>query len=172
MRHKALLLTSFSLLSLILITAGCKPQLPGGISLTDARAVNAMPTSDEDRLVDGLRAAGADVYMSESVIQPFFDVEGQLLEIGAYRVQVYRFADEAEAAVHASRFSRDGAWVSEGDQVTLVNWIATPHLYQFGRLIIVYVGDDPALIDLLEGVVGESFAGGANPYYAAMLVQP
>lgn len=172
MRHKVLLLTSLTVLSLILIAAGCKPQLPGGISLTDARAANAMPTGDDDRLVEGLRAAGADVYLSESVSHPFFDVEGQILQIGLQRVQVYRFADDAEAAAQAARFSNDGAWISEGSQVSLVNWIATPHLYQYGRLILVYVGDDRALLTLLDGVIGAPFAGGANPYHAAMLVQP
>ena len=70
-------------------------------------------------------------------------------------------------AADAARFSRDGAWVSSDIGATLINWFATPHLYQMSSLIAVYVGDQDAMLTLLEKLLGAPFAGGANPYHLA-----
>jgi hypothetical protein len=44
-----------------------------------------------------------------------------------------------------------------------VDWIAPPHDYQRGRVIVIYTGDDEAITRLLTAVLGPQFAGGATP---------
>ncbi len=91
-----------------------------------------------------------------------------ILRVNSQRLQVYEYLDAAAARADAARFSSDGAWISGNIGVTLVNWIATPHLYRADRVIAVYVGDDDPTLALLEGVLGAPFAGGANPYHTRL----
>jgi hypothetical protein len=42
----------------------------------------------------------------------------------------------------------------------MISWLATPHFYQAERLIVLYVGDDPMVVDLLTALLGPPFAGG------------
>jgi len=38
-------------------------------------------------------------------------------------------------------------------------WVDVPHFYLKERIIVLYVGDDPAIEELLESVLGSQFAG-------------
>jgi hypothetical protein len=42
----------------------------------------------------------------------------------------------------------------------MMTWIATPHFYSGGQLIVLYVGDQSSTMNLLEEVLGSQFAGG------------
>ena len=130
-------------------------------------AVNAIV--DSASFAAALRAAGASVEPEGEVSQDFLAGEGTLLRVDDQHMQVYEYPDTAAARADAARFSSDGAWVSGDIGATLVNWFATPHLFQSASLIAVYVGDHRPTLDLLETVLGEPFAGGANPYRTAML---
>ena len=114
------------------------------------------PVTDFVSLVDNLRAAGATVEPAGEVSQPFFSVEGQVITVNGEDVQVFEYADAASADVEAALVSPDGSSVG----TTMVLWIATPHFYQTGQLIVLYVGDSAAVIDALEEVLGPQFAGG------------
>ena len=39
------------------------------------------------------------------------------------------------------------------------DWLAQPHYYKKGRLIVLYVGDDPSLVQELQSILGPEFAG-------------
>ncbi len=41
----------------------------------------------------------------------------------------------------------------------MVGWVAPPHFYKKEKLIVLYVGDDNNVLDILEGVLGTQFAG-------------
>jgi hypothetical protein len=42
----------------------------------------------------------------------------------------------------------------------MVSWMDTPHFYKTGKIIVLYVGSDTTVLELLEGVLGPQFAGG------------
>ena len=44
-------------------------------------------------------------------------------------------------------------------RVIHVDWIAPPHFYHTGRVIVLYVGSNADLIRLLEATLGPQFAG-------------
>src|SRR5262249_38739683 len=130
----------------------------------------ALPTSvatisDTASFADALRASGTVVAQEGDVTLAFLHTNGTILRVGDQRVQVYQYAADDDARADAARFSRDGAWVSSDIGATLINWFATPHLYQVSRLIAVYVGDQASTLALLENILGSPFAGGANPYH-------
>jgi hypothetical protein len=40
-----------------------------------------------------------------------------------------------------------------------VDWVKPPHLYQAGRIIVIYIGTNASLLHLLVGILGKQFAG-------------
>ena len=113
------------------------------------------PVTDYVSLVDNLRASGAEVEPVGEITQPFFTVTGQTIRIKGADIQVFEFPNEAEAAVDASVISPDGG--STG--TTMITWVASPHFYRAGKIIVLYVGDDSSITALLTSLLGSQFAG-------------
>ncbi|NMJ87338.1 MAG: hypothetical protein EX285_05810 [Thaumarchaeota archaeon] len=113
------------------------------------------PVTDYVSLIDNLRATGATVEPSGKISLPFFFVEGQVISINGVQVQVFEYVDITVADAEATLISADGSSIG----TSMVNWVATPHLYKTGKLIVLYVGDNGVVISTLEAVLGSQFAG-------------
>ena len=108
------------------------------------------------QLIDPLLATGADVKVTGEVVkQPFFSVAGTIILVNGERVQVldYSDADDPEAAAH---ISPDGSSIG----TTMVSWVAPPpHFFRTETAIVLYVGENPKVIEVLTSVLGPQFAG-------------
>jgi len=113
------------------------------------------PVKDYVSLVDHLRAASATVVPTGTVTQPFFSVTGQVITVNGEQVQIYEYADEEAANADAARISPDGGTIGN----TMVDWIAPPHFYKKGQLIVLYVGTKTSLMKILEMTLGPQVAG-------------
>ncbi|MEE9248962.1 MAG: hypothetical protein V3U79_09730, partial [Dehalococcoidia bacterium] len=91
----------------------------------------------------------------DSITQPFFSVPGRLMGVNGSEVQVFEYPSMKEAQSEADQVALDGSSVG----TAMVFWVAGPHFYMSGTLIVLYVGDDAALQTLLEEVLGPQFAG-------------
>ena len=115
--------------------------------------------SDEAGLVDAFTARGLTVEAVDTVRQPFLQVPGRVLVVrgGALampaELQVYPYPDAAAAAADAAAIGPDGQ-----PATIMVTWIAPPHFFQRGPLLVIYLGDDPAALRLLTELVGPPFA--------------
>jgi hypothetical protein len=147
----------------VLVLSGCD-QPVFGQSLFHGRADTNEETdissqestvSDYASLVAALEATGAEVVPGEELSQPFFEVPARLTRVNGEDVQTFEFADEETAASAASQISPDGG--STG--TTMISWIASPHFYRAGRVIVLYVGDNETMTSLLESILGPQFAG-------------
>ncbi|MEE8413095.1 MAG: META domain-containing protein, partial [Dehalococcoidales bacterium] len=112
-------------------------------------------TTDYISLIDNLRQAGATVEPAGELTQPFFSVSGRVIVVSGGDVQVFEYADGAAAEAEVALVSPDGSSIG----TSMVSWIASPHFYQAGRLIVLYVGDGTDVINVLEAVLGQQFAG-------------
>ena len=110
--------------------------------------------SDRAGFVDRLRADGLDVKSAGEVQQPFFEVPGTGLTVNGADVQVFEFADAAAAKGAVSKIGADG-----NPQGTIIEWVAPPHFYQAGRIVVLYVGEDKAIIEALTKTLGAQVAG-------------
>lgn len=106
-------------------------------------------------LVDQLETNGATVATTGTIAQPFFTPQGQIIAVNGQDVQVFEYAGEAAASAEADLVSPDGSSVG----TSIMSWLAPPHFYHRGWLIVLYVGDDSGVIDALERVLGPQFAG-------------
>jgi hypothetical protein len=113
------------------------------------------PISGYVELVDALRAAGATVEPSEPVTQVFFTPEGNIIKVNGADVQVFEYESAEDMENEASQVEPDGGSIG----TTMVTWMDTPHFYKAGRIIVLYVGSDETVLDLLESTLGPQFAG-------------
>lgn len=114
------------------------------------------PIEDYISMVDALRATGASVKPVEGLQQPFFEPQAQVVEVNGERVQIFEFADEEAAQAAAGTVSESGSSIGP----TMLTWQDTPHFYRVDRLILLYVGSDRRVLDLLQQALGVPFAGG------------
>jgi len=113
---------------------------------------------DHSDLIEKLRDRGAKVESAQEdeVAQPFFSVSGRVVKVNGEDVQVFEYASPAVAEKQAALVARDGRSVA----TTQVTWVATPHFFRSGKLVVLYVGDGERVLKVLEAVLGRQFAGG------------
>ena len=123
------------------LAQGVKPRAGGVIDLAS--------------LLDSLRAAGAGGAPVGEVDQPFLTIKGTMIKVRGEDVQVYQYPNAAAVDVESRKISRDGTTVGKSK----IHWIGTPHFYKKERLLVLYLGDDHAVLKTLETVLGRQFAG-------------
>jgi len=89
--------------------------------------------------------------------QPFFSVDAQVLNAYGEDIQVFEYdsTDDALDDVDESGLTPEGQF-----QTVMVTWIDTPHFYQTGNLIVLYVGSNSDITTMLEDLLGPQIAGG------------
>jgi len=139
------------LATLAFILVGCAP----------AAAPLGTPTAAESRgdepggyaeLVEDLRAAGAVVEPQGEIDRSFFPVDGRIIQVNDdAEVQVFEFANEAARQQASSLIAEDGSSIG----TSMITWVDQPNFWEKDRLIVLYVGRDQAIIELLTGLMGE-----------------
>ena len=80
----------------------------------------------------------------------------RVININGESVQVFGYATKAAAEADASRVTADGTTIGTSKPT----WIATPHFFRSGKLIVLYLGSNQDIVDLLQTTLGNQFAGG------------
>lgn len=93
-------------------------------------------------------------------------LEGERVNItlnDSENMQVYIYESSDEAIEDAKRISLDGFSYtkSEGDEgmTTTIDWIDNPHFYKIQNIMILYLGNDETILDILSDSFGEQIAG-------------
>lgn len=115
----------------------------------------ASAVTDKASLINKLRATGASVEVVGEVDQPFLSVTGTMIKLQGEDVQVFQYSSAAEMEAQAALISRDGTAVG----TRKIHWIGSPHFFKQGRVLVLYVGQDPKVEKALEAVLGRQFAG-------------
>lgn len=138
--------------ALALLVAACSATAARPIAApTEAPAAEVAIQGD---LVAALRDSGATVEMGDLIEQVFFQVKGQIIRVNGVDVQVFEYADEAARAADSDQISADGTNIG----TSMVTWVDQPNFWAQGRLIVLYVGSEAQIIELLQGVLGEPIA--------------
>lgn len=152
-----------TLLVLALAIGGCtiaappstQPSPSPTVTLPPGTASHGNPIGGHVEFVDALRAADATVEPSEPITQAFFSPEGNILKVNGEDVQVFEYESEEAMEAEAAQMAPDGG----SNATTMITWVDTPHFYKAGRIIVLYVGSNAAILSLLEEVLGPQFAG-------------
>ena len=142
------------LMLLIATLSACAPNTPAA----------TLPPGGIDQLVEDLKGAGAQVTLGDTVEQPFFSTPGRIIQVNGMDIMIFEFADEAAQQAATATISAGGFIIGTSS----VDWIDTPHFWAKDRMIVLYVGQNQAQIDLLGGLLGEPVnaqppSGGMGP---------
>ena len=132
--------------------AGLSEASLSEVSLPEVDAVGTY-----EWLITALSSNGTTVEPLPTISQPFFEPEGQVIKVDGQEVQIFEYANEEEAASAAASINDTGSSVG----TTMISWLATPHFFQSGNLIVLYVGDVDTVVASLQSVLGPQIAGGA-----------
>ncbi|MFC1987522.1 hypothetical protein ACFLVH_03145 [Chloroflexota bacterium] len=135
------------------------------------RGRTPLPVTDYTTLIDNLlwyagdiivRVRGDAPFPGDNPQQPIFSGAGKRIELNSDNISVLEYNDEITATAEAKFISADGFTFTSENRTTIANisWIAPPHFYKAGRIIVLYVGENQETIDLLEALLGQQFAGG------------
>jgi hypothetical protein len=133
-------------LLLVLAVAACTPNIE------DPSQASLETVQD---LIDAFSTHGFELAVDSQLDQPFFSVPATLLNIGESGLQVFQYPDEAAALAEAEMVAADGSSVG----ASMPFWVAEPHFFQSGKLIVLFLGDDPEILGTLEEIMGPQFAG-------------
>lgn len=148
------------LLVTLLLSACVGPATPSPVLLSTPTAAPASPAPSSDSVGafgSALQDAGAEV----REIGPFspepLSGSGTILCVDGQEVRVYAYATEDELAAAVSQINP-----TDPSQVgtSMVSWAGTPRFWRANRMIVLYLGDSPAIELGLTSVLGEPFARG------------
>ncbi len=152
---------AFSLGLALLLTA-CGPQ-------AESHSCDG-PASDHVMLIDRLRCSAIQVNIAEPVTLPFLRAPGTKVLLSGdgitnrAEVQSFNYDDtdlgtdgRAVSEADARKFALDGSLV---DRAQRIYYPGTPHLFRRDRVLVIYAGDDRAVVTVLTRLLGNQFAGG------------
>lgn len=84
-----------------------------------------------------------------------FSVPIKVVSVGGVDIQVFEFSDESEASASILTVSEDGTQIG----TSIIRWMDAPHFYTKGKIIVLYVGQNPEITNLFESLLGNQFAG-------------
>jgi hypothetical protein len=142
------------LTALTLSLVACATQ-PGGSQDSPLKSPIDAPRSGDlertDELVDALRGVDATVETGGQAEQPFFSVPGRIVLVNGQQLQVFEYGTAADRGEESALISPEGFTVGTYN----ISWVQQPHFWAVGRLIVLYVGEDEALLELLTPLLGE-----------------
>lgn len=156
-----LFLIGTSFLVVVILTACEGESTPDidteGPEVTAAPATipQPIPVDDYESLVNALQAAGVTVEPGETLEQPFFSVPGQVIQVNDQDVQVYVYETAEALEAEAAQIAEDGSSIG----TSMVDWVEPPHFFKSGRILVLYLGEDPNILNVLESILGPQFAG-------------
>lgn len=108
-------------------------------------------------LVADLEAAGADVGDAGTFDPAPISRRSRMLCVNGHKVSVYIYASELDRQATASDIDpRDPSHVGR----TIIEWAGDRRFWQRDRIIVLYLGEDPATEMLLSSLLGPPFARG------------
>jgi hypothetical protein len=132
------------------------------VAATPVPVVRDGSVVDSASLIDALLACGLTVDPMGAVEQPFLKPEsGTVVRLGGGNLaqpadlQIFEYQNAERAAADAAQIGPDG-----NPPTMMIDWIAPPHFFRAERVIVLYIGEDQAVVNLLTAVLGSPFAGG------------
>lgn len=137
-------------------TQSITEQASTPVSTPPAAPDTSIPMGAETAgLVAALGTAGAQVERGQAVDQPFFSPPGQVLLVDQAEVQVFEYASEAERETESGAIAPDGSAIGPSKPA----WTGLPNFWARGKLIVLYVGQEPQIIQRLVRVLGRPLTG-------------
>ena len=151
---------------LLALTAWGQPGMalagigPGGSPLSAGiQVAQTSQIGGYAELLAALQAAGATVTSGGDIDQPFIPVKGHLITINGADVQVFEFQDDATRQQVSDAISQ----AQNSIDTSLPSGTDMPNFWANGRLIVLYIGQDQATINILTKILGNTITQVPSP---------
>ena len=134
----------------LVVALGCAGRHPTGPDASGG-------LSSANALAEQLRQHGATVTIGEVLptsSYPFFSTRARLVSLNANDVVVFVYPSASAADADSAKVAADGTSVG----TSKISWIAPPHFYRSGTLVVIYAGTSAAALQPLTAVLGPQFA--------------
>ena len=74
-------------------------------------------------------------------------------------ISIYLYGSSEKMEEDASYIHEGGTSYNSGKSATKISWVSYPHFFKKDNIIVLYVGEDLEIINVLEEIVGLQFAG-------------
>ena len=119
-------------------------------------AARSKASRDLTQLITKLSHGGASVVLTkERVPQPFFAVSARIVKINDEAVQVFEYPRPSAVDADAKKVSADGNSIGTSKP----NWMAPPHFFKSGKFLVLYVGGNQTVLNVLRAALSSQFAG-------------
>ncbi len=139
-----------SLLLIALLVAGCGGNASAGGSPSPSGG-------GAEALIADLQRVGATATKQAAFTADPFPGQGVSVCVNDQPVSVYVFASAAEREQASGQIDRTDPFHVG---TSIVEWIGSPRFWERDRIIVLYVGPDPAVEAVLTSVLGPPFASG------------
>ncbi|HVT02445.1 MAG TPA: hypothetical protein VHL58_03610 [Thermoanaerobaculia bacterium] len=121
---------------------------------------SSAPTSNSSQsgwsaIEQRLRAAGLAMTAAGTIEQPFWTRQARVFSTPAGDIQVYEFPSAADAQTAAKQVGGGGGTIGTSSMA----WMAPPHFFRSGNVIVIYLGSSAETLQKLEAVFGKQFEG-------------
>lgn len=96
--------------------------------------------------------------MANTIKHPFLAVPGQIMTVNGSDIEVYQYANAQALATDTRDIDPDGC-IGTIDGGMLDPWTAPPHFFKSESVMVIYLGSDSRMLQLLTSVMGKQFAG-------------
>lgn len=123
------------------------------------RPNNPYNTESYGEFVDELERNGYKI-KEEDVNKDIFAGQRKWLTVNDNEhISVYIYKNNKSMEKDAGYISPDGFSYDTWKNHTSIDWISVPHFFKRDNIIVLYVGEDKQIINLLESLLGKQFAG-------------
>lgn len=74
-------------------------------------------------------------------------------------IYVYLYQTNEKMEEDSSSIDIGGTSYNNGKDYADIDWASLPHFFKKGNIIVLYVGENSAIIEALEEILGKQFAG-------------
>lgn len=129
---------------------------------------------DIEEIINKLKTLGSDIEIRK-IADNYLFVNPVMVKIGEEQINIYKYKSEEEIEFQKSLIRSSGCTIStpinyrediekedlEYDAVE-ITWVSYPHFYTKDDLIAFYCGENEAILEILDEIFGEVFAGHKN----------
>ena len=110
---------------------------------------------DVSTFTSAIKSKGLQISQKEEIPDSFFSVPIKVFSVGGIDLQIYEFSTDESYENAKLMISDDGTEIG----TSMVHWMDSPHFYGQGKIIVQYVGHNPEMINILDSMLGNQFAG-------------
>lgn len=118
-----------------------------------------VPITEYEKLILSLENLGFSV-VEEDVGEDILQGQRKWLTINdVENLSVYLYKTSEKMEEDASYIHEGGTSYSNGKNNAEISWVSYPHFYKRGNIIVLYVGENQEIINVLDETIGLQFAG-------------